>query len=298
MKTLSAHLTTMLASRLHTRARCMWMALRDGTIIGITDHDRDITIDQTDNSGSPVTYQANLGIMTSDITLQVGLDADNLEVSGPLSDTITRAGVLGRRFSRASVRVFEVDWSQDNPDILPLMAGHVADSRIEGGSFIFEVRSDFDRYNQTIGRLLSPYCSADFGDTQCGVTPPSASATITSVTSDFQFILNLPGDYADDHFNYGTVEFLTGALAGTEPIEVSDYNGALSAVVLLAPLAEAPEVGDTLTIKRGCSKLKKSDNADLPTCASYANVNRFRGFDQVPGSSTYLKIATPGSQGA
>lgn len=150
-----------------------------------------------------------------------------------------------------------------------------------------------DRYNQTIGRLLSPYCTADFGDDLCGVTRTPYAATITAVSSDFGFTVDLGGSYDDDFFKLGTVAFTSGALAGTAEIEVFAFSG-VGVVSLFAPLAVLPEVGDELTMYRGCSKLKKSDDATVPTCASYANVLRFRGFDQVPGSDRYLRPAVPG----
>lgn len=300
-RTTSAQMDTMLARKgadAQTRARCIYLALRDGTSIGITDHDQDLVIDLDFISDVPITFRADTGVMPSDISLSVGLNADNMEISGPLTDLITRAAVLGKRFNRATVKVFDIDWERQTDssanDILKLLAGNIADARIQGGSFVFEVRSYTDRFNQTIGRLLTPYCDADFGDARCGKNREDIAAEVTAVTDDFRFTLDLAGTYANDYFNLGTLEFLTGELAGTEEVEVFDYVGASSAVTILAPLPQAPAIGDTLVIRRGCSKLKKSDDATLPTCHSYDNVINFRGFDRVPGSDQYLKVAVPG----
>lgn len=52
---------------------------------------------------------------------------------------------------------------------IDLIAGNVSDARVEGGKFVLSVRSDVDRFNQDIGRVLSPYCTHDLGDTKCGV---------------------------------------------------------------------------------------------------------------------------------
>lgn len=300
-RTASAHLTTMLAKKgadVQTRARCVWIARRDGTVLGFTDHDRDLTIDLTDISDVPVTFRADVGIMASDITLTTGLDADSVEISGPLGSVVTRADVLGRRYNRAQIRMFDVDWNQTWPDVLALMAGHIADVKIQGGRFVFEARSVADLYNQPIGRLITPYCTADFGDSQCGVALTNIAATVTAVTDDFRFTLGgLAGTYANDYFNLGTVVFLSGDLAGQEQVEVFDYVGATGAVTLFAPLAASPSVGDTLYIRRGCSKIRKSDDATLPTCLTYDNVINFRGFPDVPGSDQYLKYPVPGSSG-
>ena len=293
MRTITTALAEMVAKygvECQTRAQGIWMKLRDGTILGVTDHDRNLTATMTDEES--VTLLTGPGMKCSDITLACGLDADNFEISGPLSSTFTRSGVIGGRFSGARVRVFGLDWS-GGEDVIPYMEGWVGDCRIEGSTYVFEVRSAMDRYNQTIGRLLSPYCSADYGDTLCGVTRTTYAATITAVHNDFIFTVDLGGSYEDDFFKLGSVAFTSGALAGTQEVEIFDFDGT-GILSLFAPLAARPQVGDELTVFRGCSKLKRSDDATIPTCATNENVMRFRGFDQVPGSDTYLRPAVPG----
>jgi uncharacterized phage protein (TIGR02218 family) len=105
---------------------------------------------------------------------------------------VTRAAVLGGRYTRARARLFMVDWSTLS-DEAAIMAGKVAEARVEGGKFVLEVRSAADAFNQVIGRTLSPYCSADFGDTQCGVTRTAYPCTVTAVTSRFQFTTTSAG---------------------------------------------------------------------------------------------------------
>lgn len=297
-RTVSAHLTTFYASKEQTPARCLWIARRDGTVIGITDHDEDLIVDMPDISDQPVTFKANAGILPSDIRTVIGFNADNFEVEGPLGDLISRNAVLGRRFSRARVRLFEIDWSQDWPDQCPLMQGYITNPRVRGDRFVFEVRSDFERYNATIGRVIAPYCDADFGDARCGAAVPQAECEIVEVIDDFRFRVDLGGLYADDHFVYGKSEFIDGDLRDCDPVEIFSYVGATGYVTCLVPFPEEPEVGDRLVLRRGCSKLKVADDPTIPTCASYNNVLNFRGMDQVPGSAQYLKIAVPGDAGA
>lgn len=295
MRTLAVPLTAMLATRNHYRARCLRVRLRDGTLIGITDHDRRLLVDLPQDSDVPLTFVPDTGIMPSDISLASGLDADNFEVSGPLDALITKTAVLGRRFQGATVWLFDADSRADLPDVLPLMKGHIGEAKVQGGRFVFEVRSAADLYNTVVGELMTPYCRADYGDTKCGVGVPAIAATVTAVSSDFQFEVNLGGVYADGHFRLGTVEFLTGALAGTEVIEIFNYDGTDAAIELLVPCAERPTIGDTLTVKIGCSKVRLSDDPTIPTCLTNANVDRFRGFHAVPGSDVYVRTPIPGN---
>lgn len=298
MRSSSAHMTAMLATRQHRRARCLYLALEDGTVLGITDHDANLLVDMPDISDVPVTYYSNVGITPSDISMSVGLDADSLEVTGPLTALVTKDAVLGKRFSRAMARIFEVDWNAADQGMVPIIGGNVADTNVRGGKFVFEIRSLFDFLNQSIGRLLSPYCSADLGDELCTVPRPTFTAAVVAVTDEYRFQIDLGGVYADDYFLKGAVEFFTGSLAGTKEVEIVGYDGTTADVVLIAPLADEPQIGDQLYIKRGCSKLKISADAALPTCKTYNNVLNFRGFDQVPGSDTYLRPALPGANGA
>lgn len=294
MKSLSASMQTMLASRRHTRARCLWLALRDGTILGITDHDRDLEIDMPDISDVPIVYQAETGILPSNIQIRAGLTSSNFDIEGPLTNLITRTDILGHRYNHARARIFDANWSQDFPDQIPMLQGLVADVAIRGSRFVFEVRSDASRLNQTIGRVISPYCDADFGDERCMAVVPQFAAEVTSVTDSYRFTLDIAGVYADDFFASGKVDFTTGDLANIAPVEIFGFVGSSALVTTLIPLPEEPEVGDQLIIKRGCSKLKISDNADLPTCVSYDNAINFRGMDRVTGSDQYLRIPIPG----
>jgi uncharacterized phage protein (TIGR02218 family) len=269
------------------------LVLRDGTSIGITDHDKDIVYDL--NSDGNVTYQSGTGVVASDVALQVGLDADNYEVSGPLKDDgdFTQERIVGGRFNRARAYLFQVNWKDTSQGAIKLLSGNVTEARIEAGKFIFEVRSDCDRFNQVVGRLLNNMCDADFGDARCGITPESITGTVSAATSAMEFTVTFAGTYANDYFNLGTCEFLTGELAGTDRIEIFDWTSG-GAVTLFAPLAEVPAIGDTCTIKTGCSKARRSSDPTVRTCEFYDNVLNFRGFPEIPGTDQVIKPAIPG----
>lgn len=283
-------MTAHLAQRAHTRCTMLLLVLRDGTSIGVTNHDKDISFDLGLGGGS-VTYSAGTGILTSDVALQAGLDADNYEVTGPLKDTgnFTLERMTGGRFNRARAYLFQVNWRYLSLGAIKLLAGNVSECRVEGGAFVFEIRSDADRFNQTIGRLIVNNCDADYGDARCGATPESVVGTVTAVTSAFVFTVSYSGSYADDYFNAGTVEFLTGQLAGTGPVEIQDWTVG-GAIEMFMPLVEAPAIGDTATIKRGCGKSR----AD---CMARNNILNFRGFPEVPGSDQVFRPTIPGQGG-
>ncbi len=283
MRTLAGGMTSHIAGRSHTRCSMMRLDLRDGSSLGITDHNDDLDFNLGDGS---ITYQSGTGILPSDIVLQIGLDADNCEIRGPINDVVTLEAVLGGRFDRARVRLFQVNHRALANGAISLLAGNIAEPRIEGGWFVFEIRSDFDRFNQVVGRTIVNNCDADYGDARCGATPESVVGTVTVVTDAMNFTVSYAGSYANDYFDAGTVEALTGDLAGTLPVEVHSWTAA-GVIELFAPLVEAPTIGDTFTVKRGCGKSR----AD---CMARNNIVNFRGFPEVPGSDQVLRAAVPG----
>jgi uncharacterized phage protein (TIGR02218 family) len=290
VRTLSTAFTSHIAGTAHTRCTMLLLALRNGTFLGITDHDRDIEYNLL---GDTVTYQAGTGILTSDISLSAGLDADNYEVTGPIGDVVTLPEVVGGMYNRARAYLFQINWRSPSDGAAKILAGNVAEARVEGGKFVFEIRSDFDRFNQVVGQLITNQCPHDFGDANCGVTPESITGTITAVTDAMRFTVSFAGAYADDYFNLGEAVPLTGANAGGMPVEIFDWTSA-GVVELFMPLAATPAIGDTFTIKTGCSKVRMSDDVTVRTCLSYDNVVNFGGFPEVPGSDQVMKATIPG----
>lgn len=260
------------------------LELNDGTIIGVTDHDEDLEFDIGDGLE---TYQSGTGILTSDVAMSASLDADNYEVRGPLTDdVITLEGVMGGRLNRARARLFQVNWKSLADGALKLLAGSVSEARVENGEFVLSVRSDMDKYNQPVGRLITNNCDADYGDARCGATPETVTGTVTSVIDAMRFTVSYTGSFADDFFNKGLVFPLTGDLAGTQPVEIEDWTVG-GAIVTFTPLVEAPGVGDTFTVQRGCPKSR----AD---CMARNNIINFRGYPELPGSDQILRVTIPG----
>lgn len=297
MRTIPAALQAVLAASPRKSAECVVIAARDGTRARFTTWNRPVNLDLGLGAGSESCSES---MTLSALTLAEGFEASSFEVTGKLSGQITRAAVLGGRWHGARAWLAWV--SPGTAGMAPLLAGKVAENRIEHGRFVFEIRSAADQLNQTIGRVLSPYCDADFGDVRCGVVRTAYPATVTAVAAAgeglFRFTTSLGGVHPNDFFNLGEALFTTGPLAGIAPVEVFKSTGASGVVELYAPLPQAPGVGNAVTLYRGCSKLMVSADAALPTCRSWANGPRFRGFPDVPGSDHYLKVSPPGASGA
>lgn len=297
MRTAPATIAAMLGTTQLTLSRCLKIVMRDGTELGFTDHDRDLEVALDNDQYGPITYLSGHGMIVGDMSLAIGLDSDNTEASFPINELISREAVLARRFHMARAYTFEADWTQAAPEPLELMAGYIAEARPERNMAVFEIRSQADRWNTTIGRILSPRCTATFGDAQCGATPTNFPTQVVEVLSNMRFRVDIAADLSDDFFRYGEAEFTSGGLAATWPYEVVAFDGYTQEVEVLSPMPGFPEVGDQLLLRDGCSRLKASTDTSIQTCLTHNNVRRFRGFDQVPGSDRYLRFPVPGTGG-
>jgi uncharacterized phage protein (TIGR02218 family) len=276
-RTLAVGIAAHLAGDAHKRCGMLRLDLADGSTFAVTDHNFDLDVDLGDGAA---TYLSGKGILASDLSLSVGFDADDIEI-------VTRTAILGGRFDDAVARFFQVNWSNPGGGAIKLLKGRVVSAEVVGDLFKLSIQSDVARFSQEIGRTITGYCDADFGDARCGYTVTPLAATVTAVTSARLFTVSFTGTYADDYFNRGTVTFTSGALAGCRPVEVFDWTGA-GAVALWTDLAEAPAVGDTLELRQGCGKT-------LTDCLAYDNVVNFRGFPHVPGSDQVLRYPNSGA---
>ena len=288
-RSLSAGMIAHLAGSAHTRAVCLRLDLADGSVLAVTDHDRALSIDLGDGA---VSYSPATGILPSDLATACGFSASDVEVRGPVTETglTTLAALLGGRFDDATARLFEVNWADLSHGVLRLLNGYVALVTVEGSQFRLTIHSEVSRFTQTIGRVISAYCDADFMDARCGYSEAALTATVSAVTDEREFSVTYSGTFINDYFNRGTVTFTGGALAGTRRVEIFDFasgGAGAGALALYAPLAQAPLVGDTLTIKRGCGKTRAA-------CLAYGNVINFRGCPDVPGTDQVLKYPNGG----
>ena len=285
-RTLSTGMAGHIAGNATTLAQMLRLDLNDGATYGFTDHNKTLSFDLGDGA---IDYRPDTGVIPSDLSLSAGFEADEIEISGPITDSITAAAIIGGRFDGATARLFRVNWRDLSSGSIKLLKGYVALAEISGERFKLTVHSEAARYAQTIGRVITGYCDADFQDARCGYSEAATAATVTGATDEREFAVSFSGTIASNYFNRGTVTFLTGDLTGTRPVEVFDFAGGTGGgtLALYAPLAAVPAVGDTLEIRRGCEKTRAA-------CMAYSNIDNFRGFPDVPGSDQVLRYPNPG----
>ena len=286
MKTLPAGLDAHLASGSTTLAWCWRLTRRDGTRLGFTDHDRDLTFDDT-------TFEAAAGFTASEIRDGVGLSVANLEVESALSSSrLEERDILAGLYDDARVEIWRVNWQAPAQRVL-MRAGSLGEIRRNGLAFTAEVRGLSHYLQQPSGRLYQFGCDADVGDPRCKIdlTAPSLRGTgaVTQAQSARGFTASGVDAFASDWFTRGLLTFTSGSNAG-RAFEVKRHTAGVDHVTLelWQEPANALHAGDAFAVTAGCDK-------QLGTCAAkFANSVNFRGFPHMPGNDFITSVARAG----
>lgn len=276
MRTLPAHIQSVIASDALTLATCWRLKLVNGSILRFTDHHNDIVI------GSE-TFSAGGSFSRSAITYGLGLSADNLDVSGTIGDdSITETDLLSGMHDYAIVEIFLVDYLSPNSGIVELCAGQLGEIELSDGEFSAQLFGQAELLRQSETDLCSPTCRANLGDALCKVNLATYTTvgTVSSVTDALTFDTDVAA--AADYYALGQIEFTSGNNDGLIlEIKSNNISGLMG---LFLPSPYAVEAGDTFTITRGCDK-------SPVTCQSvFSNILNFRGEPFTPGSDKILQI--------
>ena len=289
MRAIPPALQTKLDSGVTTLCRCWLLARRDGTVLGFTDHDRDIAIDG-------VTCRAGTGLNASEATQQLGLAVGGAEIAGALAaDTINEDELAAGRYDAASVKLYLADWMEPDLRVL-LAAGVIGEVRREGSSFAAEIRGLAHRLAEESGRLYTPTCAADLGDARCTVdlddTALRGSGVVASAAGASSVVATGLDAFADGWFTGGRILWQSGANAGLS-VEVKSHriDGAGVRLDLWQEMPQPVAGGDGFVVTAGCDKR-------FATCRDrFANTVNFRGFPHIPGNDFVIRFPTPGEPG-
>ena len=284
MKLLPPALQARLSGGVTTLCYCWRVTRHDGTIMGFTEHDRDVVAAGT-------TFLAGSGFTASRIEQSLGLAVDALSSAG-----ISEADILAGRYDDAAVDLYWVDWSDPATFVL-ISSGNLGEVKREGLAFSAELRALAQRLNQKIGSTYSRQCEATLGDARCKVdlTRPQYSAAVTLTSGSSGRVLVAAGlsGFASDWFTDGTLTFATGANAAI-PFEVKAHRrtSGIDQLELWLPPPFPAAVGDAGTVVAGCRKT-------LAVCVSkFGNIANFRGFPHIPGADAVTRYGVQGALAA
>lgn len=258
-----------LESALLTLTFCWRLDRRDGVSIGLTSHDRNLTV-------GGLLYRAAPGLVPSSIVRGTGLDAQDMDLKGALtSDAIAAADLDAGRWDGAALALFVTQWAAPGTLWLELARGELGAVERTGEQLSVELRGPASVLERAVAPETSASCRADFGDARCRVdlAPLRRIASVTAVAEDVVTVNG--GGLVADVYRFGRARWLTGANAGFT--QVVRGNDAVT-VTLSDPPHFGVNGGELLLLTQGCDRR-------MATCSTrFANAANFRGEPYLPGN--------------
>lgn len=274
MKTLPPGLSDHLSGEALTLCSCWQLELSDGSILGFTDHDRDLVFDG-------MLHEAATGFDAGAWEAATGLAPDSGGIAGALrSGRISEADIRARRYDDAVLRHYVVNWQTPTENLL---MGVYRFSEIvrEGEAFRAELQTSAARLDQSVGRRYEKRCSADLGDGSCGIdlAAMTVQGTILSVAPGGLLAIAGIDSHEPGWFTGGRLTFSDGPNAG-HAVEISyHFVSAGSGQTHVSLWQEPPEAvvsGGVVLLSPGCDKA-------FSTCRDrFSNHLNFRGFPHLP----------------
>lgn len=250
-----------------TIAFCWRVERRDGVAIGLTSHDRDLTIDG-------IVHRAAPGISPSAIKRSDGLAADSMDVTGALTHAaIGERDLVAGRWDGARVAISAVDWT-DVANRVGLGEGTIGAIETADGGFTAELRGSTAALDAPVCEVTSPECRAELGDARCRVAMAGRRRIVRVVGAGDGPLTVDAAEPTANAYGSGRLRWLDGDNSGLESaIDRSDGM----VVVLREPPRLPVSAGDRCELIEGCDKR-------LDTCAGrFANAANFRGEPFLPG---------------
>ncbi|WP_163269305.1 DUF2163 domain-containing protein [Chelativorans alearense] len=279
----AAALAAHLEGEVTTLCHCWRLTRSDGTVMGFTDHDREVVCDG-------MAFMPETGLSASEARRSLGLAVDTVDVEGALSALdIEEADILAGVYDGARVETLLVNW-QDASQFARLRRAVIGQIARRDGRFVAELESPERALDQTNGRTVRRSCDAELGDARCGVDLDAGgfqgNGILEGVNGNSVIVSGLDA-FETGWFTNGVVTWMSGASAGRRERVAAHRKGVDGVVLDLwwdAAAAVAP--GDALTVVAGCDKR-------FSTCkAKFANSANFRGFPHLPGNDAAYSYVT------
>jgi len=261
-----------------------WIITRkDGTKEGFTNHDRNLSVFGTE-------CRAAFGFSGTSSPRTAELNTDSTELTSVFVN-ITENDLITGKYDDASVVVYVYDWINSvivSTQFRGFIGGYtVGFLPSRGKQFQIQVESIAEKLEVNVNAETSSECRHKFlsqGYGRCNLTPtanntsnadlPQIKATVGGVNGLSNIVVTSPATDNWIGFKYGTIRFLTGALAETEVYIIDTIQP--NQVILLYPLPIAPTVGDEVLLTRPCNKT-------VEACKNFGNIANYGGFPRLPG---------------
>ncbi|WP_332816871.1 DUF2163 domain-containing protein [Sphingopyxis sp.] len=255
-----------LREELVTLAWCWRLARRDGVVIGLTSHDRDLMV-------GGIAYRAAPGMKPSALETSDSLDAATMDLEGAIaSDAIAARDLDAGRWDGAELELFVTDWSAPGMAPVTVARGSLGAVERRGAAFAAELQGVTRLLDRPVCPATSPSCRAMLGDPACRVdlAPRTHLRRVIAVDGRAVTLDSVAAGMA-----FGELLWMDGANCGL----ASPVIGVDGSVLHLAEAPVfAPVFPARVRLTEGCDK-------QLATCRDrFANAVNFRGEAHLPGN--------------
>ena len=294
MKTASAPLIALLATRQFTYARLYQFTLIGGSTLYYTSCDTDILWGgNTYISGGKTGLLFDTSGNKAQCHWKFGVEVDTLAFTViPNGATINSqqflSAVTQGVFDGAELTVLDAYWGQQGwqKPIIPvgvvnMFVGRVADIAASRSQATFNVNSHLELLNQNLPRTIyQAGCCNTLYDTACTLNQASFSASGSVTSAGYAYWINTALSQATGYFDHGKITFTSGANNGLSRTVKGYWLQSPCVVQTISPFPNVPAIGDTFTIYSGCDKTQA-------TCSNkFGNLANFRGFPYIPDNTT------------
>lgn len=281
MKTTTTECAALLqSSREIFMVELVTLTLIDGTVIRWTG--ADVAISYAGNTWTPgPIYERD------SVTLAIGIEVTSCSVTLHADDSVTVAGVPLLQATRrgllggAEIKIekgFTGNPSAPIVGTVHLFEGRVGDVEINSTTVICDVRSFTELLDTQVPvSVYQATCLHTLYSTGCGLSKAAngLNLSVQSGSTVTNLACSVTGSGA---YDLGELIFTSGINTGVRRAVKKHTAGNL---LLAFPLPDAPAVGDTFTVYKGCSKT-------MDACNSKSNIVHFRGMPFVPAPETAL----------
>lgn len=289
MRALSPAFQAHLDTGTTTIATCWKITLRNGAVLGFTDHDRAMVFDG-------VSFEPESGLAGTEVKTTLGFAISTQEVDGLLdSARITEPDIRAGHWSNAEVVEYLVDWS-DVSIRETRRTSSIGRIQHGGQGFAAELRGLAHALTPAGGRFYKPTCDAEFGDSRCGLDLTDnrykGSGTVNATDGGLHIfpvsLTTASGNDTEGLFTGGKLTFTSGANIGlTFDIKAHIGSGGEAHLVLEGPTPFGINVADSFDATVGCPKLAEA------CFRLFDNMLNFRGFNRMPGNDRSMLQVDP-----
>lgn len=259
---------------IYTIAHCWKIERKDGVIIALTNHDKNLVIDG-------LTYSPLAAPESTSLSFSTALNVDNTEMTSVLaSEFINELDILGGKYDYAVTTIFIYDYVA-NSTIKTLVSGYIGEVTTTNRTYTAEVRGYAQHLQKKHFKITTRTCPLIFGEqgtNKCNksLAGLEETTTISEVSGQQKFKIN--SSAVNEFYTNGVVEWMSGQNLGIR-LDIALYRD--QEVTLWESMPYPISVGDSVKMTAGCLKT-------LDACISYNNIENYGGDPFLPGNDYYL----------